>query len=353
MNRYDTLRLRFSEDAVGLSSRQLLSHPETYHDYRPEARRPADTVTLSGSDFLGFGFGRLRWDRIGGAVTLDVSAKALGDSYPEGITVDTLDALAGGLSRSGFVRLTPHALTSASTIWADVAVNLTRGPQALRDDFDALRILRTNSRHTLTQPGGASAPSLFWKGPEGQNLRAYDPGLKLWTADQRPFLRSLKASTAERLNGVARFEREARGPARVKHYLGHAVQDRSASLAELLVSDRAPVFELFENVRGRTGQRELFDLTDEAARLAGMDPGKKLVGTLLRHFGWRHICEGLGWEWEPVRDWLRLYGGAKASELYDEARAVIEAFHAGPEGRRRARLFARLDDLAEALRLAA
>jgi hypothetical protein len=353
VNRFDTLRLRLPEDAVGLAARRLESHPETRTDFRPEARRPAHLLTLSGNDFLGFGFGRLQWDRLGGAVSLDVSAKCLGDSYPEGITLDTLDAFADGLNRSGFVRLTPHTLTSATVGWADVAINLPRGRDSLADDFAALRILRTSPRHRMTEPGGPVAPSLFWKGPEGKNLRAYDPEAKICTAPERPFLRSLRPETVARLSGVARFEREARGPAKVKHYLGHAVQDRSASLAELLVSDRLPVFELFENVRGQTGQRELFDATDEAARLVGLGPSRKLVGTLLRQFGWRSVCEGLGWEWEPVRDWIRVYGGKHACELYDEARGVIEAFHASPEGRRRSRLFARLDDIADALRLAA
>ena len=353
MNRYDTLRLRFFDGAVGLNAGAVLSHPETRRDDRPRAARPAELATLSGSDFLGFGFGRLQWDRLAGAVSLDVSAKALGDSYPEGITVDTLDALAAGLSRTGFVRLTPHALTSAEVIWADAAINLPRGRAELADDFAALRVLRTNSRHRMENPGGARGKSLFWKGPEGQNLRAYDPEALIYTAAQRPFARSLKTETLGRLEGVARFEREARGPARVKGFLSHAVQGRPASFAELLVSDRAPVFELFENVRGVTGQRELFDRTDAIAEASGLTSGTKLVGVLLRRFGWESICSELGWDYDAVRDWLRVYGGRHASRLYDEARDVLDAFHAGPEAARRSRLFARLDALGEALRLAA
>ena len=354
MMRTDTLRLRIPDTAAGLNARQLVTHPETLNDRRPESKRPRDLATLSGSEHLGFGFGRLQWDRLSAVVSLDVSAKALGDLYPDGITARNLDALADGLNRSGLVRLTPDALESADVQWADVTVNLPVGEDALAEDFDALRILRTNLRHTMTDqaPRGRS---LTWKGSgklRGHNLNAYDMGANLWSSGQRDFARTLSRDAFRRCEGVARFERQARGPARVKHYLGHAVQGRHATLVEILSSTRAPVADLFDSVRGQTGQRELFSRSDDLAESFGLAPGKKLVASIYRRIGIESVCHSLAWDFAAVRDWLRQYGGSKASELYDEAQAVIEAHAAGPEGEKHARLFARLDALAAALRAA-
>ena len=354
MMRTDTLRLRIPDTAAGLNARQLVTHPETLNDRRRESARPRDLATLSGSEHLGFGFGRMQWDRLASVVSLDVSAKALGDLYPDGITARNLDALAAGLNRSGLVRLAPDALASAEVQWADVTVNLPVGDAALADDFDALRILRTNLRHKLTDqaPRGRS---LTWKGSgklKGHNLNAYDMGANLWSPKQRDFARTLSREAFKRCEGVARFERQARGPARVKHYLAHAVQGRPAMLAEVLSSDRAPVAELFDSVRGHTGQRELFSRSDDLAEAFGLPPGKQLVSSIYRRIGIESVCANLAWDFAAVRDWLRQYGGAKASELYDEARDLIEAHAAGPDGEKHARLFARLDALAAALRAA-
>ena len=354
MMRADTLRLRFRDTEAGLNHRQLVTHPETLNDRRRESKKPRDLATLSGSEHLGFGFGRIRWDRLASVVSLDVSAKALGDAYPDGITLNNLDALADGLNRCGLVTLTSDAIASADVQWADVTVNLPVGEAALAEDFDALRILRTNLRHTMTDqaPRGRS---LTWKGSgklKGHNLNAYDMGANLWSPQQRDFARSLSRDAFRRCEGVARFERQARGPARVKHYLSHAVQGRSATLSEVLTSDRAPVADLFDAVRGHTGQRELFNRSDDLAEALGMAPGKKLVGAIYRRVGIETVCGSLEWDFAAVRDWLRQYGGAKASELYAEAREIIEDHLAGSEGEKQARLFARLDALAAALRAA-
>jgi hypothetical protein len=198
MIRLDTLRLQLPEETARLDGAALVSHPETQNDDRRRASSPLHHATLSGSDSLGFGIGRVRWDRLSGMVSLDCSAKVLGNDYPEGITVNTLDQLADGLNRCGLVHLTPDALTSADVFWADAAVDLAVGRDAIRDDFDALRILRTSMKHELREQGKTS---LLWKGPKGQNLRIYDKETELWRAKNRPFVQSLRPATARRRDG--------------------------------------------------------------------------------------------------------------------------------------------------------
>lgn len=350
MIRLDTLRLRLPEESARLDAGALVRHPETFNDDRRRASRPRHLATLSGSDSLGFGFGRVVWDRLSGMVSLDCSAKVLGNAYPEGITVNTLGQVADGLNRSGLVHLTPDALTSADVQWADAAVDLAVGRDAIRDDFDALRILRTNMRHQLKEQGRTS---LLWKGPKGENLRIYDKETELWKAANRPFLGTLSADTARRFRGIVRFEREARGPARARQYASVGIEHRPATLSEILTSTRAPVAELFDRVRGTTGQRELFDRSDQLVERCPHKPGRAAVRWLLERLGMLTVCEASGWEFDAVRDWLRTYGGSHASRFYDEVRTEIILHHAGPESEQRAVLFRRLDTLSHALRAAA
>lgn len=350
MIRLDTLRLHLPEEAARLDGAALVSHPETLNDRRPRASRPRDLATLSGSDSLGFGFGRLQWNRLNGMVSIDCSAKALGDGYPEGITVNTLDQLADGLNRSGLVHLTPDALASADTLWADAATDLAVGRDAVADDFKALRILRTNMRHRMREQ---SKTSLLWKGPKGQNLRVYDKETELWKAANRPFLESLSADTARRFRGIVRFEREGRGPARARQFASVGIEHRPAVLREILTSTRAPVAELFDQVRGATGQRELFDRSDELAERCPYKPGRAAVRWLLERIGMLTVCEASGWEFDAVREWLRTYGGSHASRFYDDVEEEIMLHHAGGAAKERAALFHRLDTLSNALRLAA
>lgn len=350
MIRLDTLRVRLPQEFAGLDAAALTRHPETLNDDRRRSSQPRHLATLSGSDSLGFGFGRIVWDRLRGMVSLDCSAKALRNGYPEGITVHSLDQLADGLNRSGLVHLTPEALTSADVLWADAAVDLAVGRDAVADDFKALRILRTNMRHQLREQGKAS---LLWKGPKGQNLRVYDKEAELWKASNRPFLQTLTPDTARRFRGVVRFEREARGPARARQFASVGIEQRPATLREILSSTRAPVAELFDQVRGTTGQRELFERSDALVERCPHKPGRAAVRWLLERLGMLTVCEASGWEFDAVRDWLRTYGGSHASRFYDDVREEIILHHAGPAAEERAVLFHRLDTLSEALRAAA
>ena len=257
MIRLDTVRLRLNESAARLHARRLTSHPETENKDLRRSKRPRHFATLSAAENLGPGFGRIQWDRLAGVVSLDFSAKVLADLYPDGITADNLDAAAVALNRSGLVDLDGDTLAGAFVQWADAAVNLPVGRDALADDFAALRVLRTNPRHRFTDQA-VRGRSLTWKGSKGKHLNAYDWEANLWKPEQADFMRTLSRDTRRRFEGVARFERQARGPARVRHYLAHAVRGPYAELSQVLASTRSPVAELFDDVRGETGQRELF-----------------------------------------------------------------------------------------------
>ena len=346
----DTVRLTMPEHAARPSPR-LATHPETRADLRPRAARPVDTLTLSGNEHLGFGFGRLAHDRLGGLVRAELSAKVLGADYLRGITRETAAAAADALTRSGFLDVTPEALLGADVTRADAFVNLSRGPE-LGDDFAALRTLGTHPRWKLTKAGRSPSTSLRWNG-RGGTLRAYDKGAELGAVRNRAFVRTLPPSVQAEAVGLVRFEREAAGNAKARALASVAVHETCATLGTVLASTRPAVAETFGDVRRPAAQAELFADAERYAEAVAaeleLNPGKRLVGEVWRRFGLATFVAAVEGDAEAVREWLRRYGGPKASELYPEAEAACRAYLSGPDHARKCRADARLDVLAALL----
>lgn len=354
MIRLDTVRVRLPAEGARLNLDALDRHPETRRDYRPKARRPNDSVELAGSDFLGFGFGRLTFQRIAGAVRLDFSARCLGDDYGRGITLDTVEIAAAALTRSGFLDVTPDALLDADVTRADSFVNVPVGLENLADDFAALRTLRTHPFWPMTENGRKPSTSLRWTRSGGEKLRAYDKGAELASAASRDFARTLSREARRAFSGVVRVEREAQGPARSRALASVAVHEPFATLGTILSTARPAVLETFSDLRRPTAQRELFDRSDRYAEtikaVEGWPEGTRLARAVWERFGLWQMCVEVEGDLDSLKDWARRTAGKHASRLYPEIEGCVIAYRTGPEAQRRGRLETRLDTFAARLR---
>ncbi|MGB3542590.1 hypothetical protein [Rubrivirga sp.] len=354
MIRLDSLRLRLPAEATRLDVAALASHPETRQDYRPNAQRPQDSLTLGGSDFLGFGFGRLRFCRLAGSVLIDASARCLGNEYGRGVTLDTVELAAAALSCSGFLDVTTEAILDADVTRADAFVNVPVGLDNLNDDFAALRTLRTHPAWPMKENGWRPSTSLRWTRSGGEKLRAYDKGTELASARSRDFARTLSRETQRAFSGVIRVEREAQGNARSRALASVAVHGPFATLRTVLESTRPAVAETFGGLRRPALQRELFDRSEryaEAIREAeGWPLGTRLARAVLERFGLSVLCTEANGELDTLKDWARRWAGSKAYRLYPEIEACVRSYHAGPDAQQRGRLEARLDTFTARLR---
>lgn len=364
--RVDSLALRLDADRFAVVAVPDLDAPGVSRSAgsRVDGSR-YDRLRLSPGDALP-GVNRLTLDALDGSLSLDVSAKALRSDYARGIGPDTLDALASRVNAAGFVRLDADALAAAAVKAADVFLDVNPGPDAggvygpaggpVGDAFDALRSLRSNPGFRFADEGGPRGASLRFRTARrrgADELGIYAKGPELAKPENRAFMADAGSGVYAHLSGAVRFERRARGPSLVKRFCSVAVREPYATLADVLTSTGRPVSDLFLDVRGDTGQRELFDTLDRLRDACPHPEGKRAWRWIVERLGLLGLCEAVGWDYDAARDVaLGIIGSRNAHTVYDDLRDFIDGFHAGPDTETRARTAADLDALASTLRTA-
>ena len=363
MNRLDSLDVRLAADEHEQTAR-LDSGPgvSVSRGHRADGN-PFDVVTVAPGPSLP-GINRLRFDRQDGSLALSVSAKALLGDYARGIGPETLAQLAEAVNRSGVVSVTPEGLLSASVTAADVFVDLDtrqageggdkRSEDRVRDGFDSLRALSTNSRYRMDAEGPVSLRFRTNTRRGRDELGIYGKGPELAKADNREFLRQAGPLPYRQLAGAVRFERRARGPSLVKRLCSRGIRDPFATLADVFGSEARPVSDLFGQIKGDAGQRDLFDDLERLIDASPKELGKPAALTWLRdQIGNRGIAEAAGWDPEAARRIVKRVAGSKnAWRYYAPVIDWIEARAAGPDADARGLTNARLEAFAAAVRAA-
>lgn len=310
------------------------------------------------------GIGRFTLDMIDGSLTVEGSARALLDAYPLGIGPDTLERFTEAASRDGRFAVTPDGLLTAELKRADTFVDLdTRTDRnaterdteaAIRGGFDALNALASNPRFRTDVEGPTSLRFRTNVRRAPDEMGIYGKGAELRKADGRPFLEAAGMGVYRTLAGCIRAERRLTSQARVKRLCDRGIRTEAATLADVFGSGSRPVSDLFQNIKGERGQRDLFDDVERLIDACPVDLGKPAaMSWLIDQIGNRGFCEATGWDFATARrQIIRVAGSKNAWRFYPDVRAWIDGHAAGADPDARALTAARLDAFAAAIRAA-
>lgn len=230
-------------------------------------------------------------------LVLNLSAKALLDNYPEGITRERLPQLADAIRATGIAEPSADDLLAADVKAADPTAAVHVGsdlPRYLR----AFNIFTASGRFDVT-PYDGEGIALNRPHSRGRDrLILYDKGRELTQKKAgRDFLADVSPAVAEWAVGTIRAERHARQLAPVRRCAGR--ERGRVSLADLYDTRRDPIADLYdEAAAGLNAPAIAGDFLDLAR--SGLSPGK-IAGRL----GRERVLEQLGYDLDRVEALLR------------------------------------------------
>ena len=226
-------------------------------------------------------------------MTVEVSAKILGEMYPSGITLETVERIPKAIAAAGILDLDAAAfLDGAEVLRCDAAVNLR--VEDVQDSLRHLRLLGVNDRyHTrpysktgiVFQREAKTAP---------ERLTFYEKFGHMMRVDRKWIERGIL--DAEPFRGMLRGEVNLKNFRGVRNVLG--VQD-PRSLLDVLSSDRNPVLSVFERVADHPGIEKAAAGFRELCNYRG---GYAAVKDRIGNIGVFELC---GWEWSVIRVYIK------------------------------------------------
>jgi hypothetical protein len=264
-------------------------------------RRDVDPVKVTDTETLrlhpriiketcGLGAVEIGRDRM----TVEMSAKILGEKYPAGITLETVERIPRAINEAGAFQVDAAAfLDGAEVLRCDVAVNLP--VQDVQESLRHLHLLGVNDRyHTRayerdgivftreakTAPERLTFYDKFGEMTRGKNRRWIERGI----LDAEPF------------RGMLRGEVNLKNFRGVRNFLG--VQD-PRSLLDILSSDRNPVLAVFERVANHPSIEQAAAGFRELCNYRG---GYAAVKDRIGNIGVFKLCD---WEWSVIRVYIK------------------------------------------------
>ena len=274
------------------------------------------------------------------SVEINLSAKVLGKDYPQLVTLDNIDRVSDAIS--DFVEIGPQGLLRASVLRADVTndLHLSEGPGAYVKALGTLQGHR--NYHVDLFPGSvvfrAKAKS------NSERLVCYDKAQDMLKADNRAFLERVGSSVYKRFEGVLRVEQNCRSYKAVRRVAGVAETTGTPTLHDVLTSKERPNVRLFDKVATRPDVQGLFD------EVAGS--GYKW-GQYVKFKGYESIIRTCDFDERLIRDLIRQASKGNPSYYMPEVRKWITYLRAEGRETQYRETRARIDELRQALRLAA
>lgn len=248
------------------------------------------------------------------SATVEVSAKILGEMYPSGINLDTVDRVPRAINAAGVLSIDAAAfIAGAEVLRCDAAVNLP--VESVQESLRHLRVLGVSDRYhfkayektgiVFTREAKTVAERLTFYDKHGEMLmRKNAKWIATGSLDPEPFRGMLRAET------------------NMKHYTNirelFGVQERA--LLDVLSSDRNPVLTIFERIADHSRVR---GMNPKFAELCSMRGG---VVSIVKRRGWIEVFEVCDWQWDMVRVFIRgtYHGKSKPSRILSEARAIFQ-----------------------------
>ena len=120
--------------------------------------------------------------------TIKVSAKCLGNEYPEGIHYGNIDRVADVINSTGVISIHPSELVNGLIRRADAVVNLDIGHTRIPEYLNAVRTLQDNTRYKFDTSHKTTVEIQTRRGKGKTKLRVYGKRDELATAANREFL---------------------------------------------------------------------------------------------------------------------------------------------------------------------
>ena len=286
----DTLKVAVSRDVLrGFDEKAFTVR----RDVDPVKGTDTETLRLHPrviKETCGFNAVEIGRDRM----TVEMSAKILGEMYPSGITLETVERIPEAIAAAGILDLDAAAfLDGAEVLRCDVAVNLP--VQDVQESLRHLHLLGVNDRyHTRayerdgivftreakTAPERLTFYDKFGEMTRGKNRRWIERGI----LDAEPF------------RGMLRGEVNLKNFRSVRNVLG--VQD-PRSLLDILSSDRNPVLAVFERVANHPSIEQAAAGFAELCNIRG---GYSVVRKRIGDVG---TFEKLSWDWNVIRVYIK------------------------------------------------
>lgn len=226
-------------------------------------------------------------------MTVELSAKILGEMYPSGITLETVERIPEVIRAAGILDLDAAAfLDGAEVLRCDVAVNLP--VQDVQESLRHLHLLGVNDRyHTRAYQGDGIVFTREAKtAPE--RLTFYDKFGEMRRKNRRWIERGIL--DAEPFRGMLRGEVNLKTFRGVRNILG--VQD-PRFLLDILSSDRNPVLTVFERVSNHPS------IEQAAAGFAELCSIRGGYSAVRKRIGDVGTFEKLSWNWPVIRVYIK------------------------------------------------
>ena len=285
----DTLKIAVSRDVLrGFEEKAFTRR----RDVDPVKGTDTETLRLHPRvirETCGLGAVEIGRDRM----TVEVSGKILGEMYPAGISIDTVERIPRAINEAGAFQVDGAAfLDGAEVLRCDAAVNLP--VEDVQDSLRHLRLLGANDRYH-TRPYSKTG-IVFTREAKTvpERLTFYDKFGEM-TRMNRRWIEAGKLD-AEPFRGILRGEANFKNFRSVRDMFG--VQD-PRSLLDVLGSDRNPVLAVFERVSNHPGVEQA------AAGFAELCKVRGGYATVRNRIGDEGIFERCGWDWNLILVFVR------------------------------------------------
>ena len=332
-NRFDTLKFAIPAEAVR-GIRQAAFNEKTDCDLETGQVR---TWLKAKPSALPIGFAELTNERNHPDWTLSLSAKALGDSYLQGIGLENIEEALSGIGQILDLNLYKALDSNPQVYRADTSSNIpltTIGTQSQSQIMEALNMAKRNPKFKTQVFNRSKNIGITFKGNQEEKnyIKAYDKFLDLNCRKNQDFLKSLNhpARMLEQSKTICRIESE--------HTTFRSFRNRFKTeprLLDILDSKAKVNHDFLAKVIGTEGQLKLFD------EILQSKQAKQSPKQFIRELGLREFAKSCDYNIQQIEEAFRLLypvrqdfhynwnGARKEGKAYGgvkvEFQAIIEA----------------------------